>query len=336
MPRRSTIDLATIAAWPSLHEAAFRAAKGRRGQPSVAAFLSDLDQNLSKIQRDVLHHRAPRGEWSVFAIRDPKPRQIAAPCFADRVLHHALMLHLGPILVRALIAGTFACIEGRGSLAAVRRAQHHQRRWPWVVKTDVRRYFASVDHATLQRDVLARRFKDAGVLALCARILARGPTPSAVGLPIGALTSQFFANSYLDAVDRFACEQLRVPGYVRYMDDLVWWCRSRAEARETFEQVRAFAADQRGLELKPPQIGRADAGVTFLGYRVLPGTLRLSLRRRRRYAAARQRWEARYAAGDIDALALQRGYASALAITAHADATAWRREQHRRVPPVDA
>ena len=291
------------------------------------------------MQRSILDETAPAAaqRWTTFKIHDPKPRRIVAPCFDDRVLHHALMAHLGPPLNRALIAHTYACIEGRGGLAAVHRVQQQLRRWPWLVQTDVRAYFASIDHARLYRDVIARRFKDPGVLALCRRILTRWPGVEAGrGLPIGALTSQFFANSYLDAVDRHITERLGVRGYVRYMDDLVWWCASRAQAVAVFEQVQRFALETRGLTLKPPRVARSADGLTFLGYRVTPGALRLTRRRKQRYRAARLRWEGRYRRGEVDANGLQRGYESALAITRHADANAWRREQLKRVATVDA
>lgn len=121
------------------------------------------------------------------------------------------------------------------------------------------------------------------------------------------------------------------------MDDIVWWCESREAARDTLAAARAFIAEARGLELKPDaHVGRSERGLAFLGVRVLPGALRLSLRRRRRYAAARARWERAFAEGRIDAQALQAGYAAALAVTAHADAAAWRRAELARRSPLDA
>jgi hypothetical protein len=246
------------------------------------------------------------------------------------------MIHMGPVLDRSLVDDTFACRTGKGTLAAVLRAQEHVRRYPWFVKVDARAYFASIDHCML-RAVLRRRFKDPGILALCDRILERTPLPPGRGLPIGALTSQHFANAYLDCLDRFLLEQLQVCAMVRYMDDVVWWCDSREAAKETLAAAREFVARERGLELKPTAIiGRSAHGVPFLGFRVLAGTLRLSLRRRRRYTAARARWENAYADGRVDTNGLQAGYASALGITAHAEATAWRLAEMSRRLPVDA
>jgi hypothetical protein len=117
------------------------------------------------------------------------------------------------------------------------------------------------------------------------------------------------------------------------MDDIVWWGESRTAVRAALTEARAFAAEHLTLQVKePPQIGRSTQGLSLCGYRILPGCLRLSARRKRRYAECRCRWEDAYAAGLIDARTLQAGYAGALAITLHADAAAWRREQLRRVP----
>jgi hypothetical protein len=120
------------------------------------------------------------------------------------------MLHVGPVLERALVDDCYACRLGKGSLAAVRRAQHHLQRFPWFVKTNIRAYFASIDHHRLGQ-LLGRRLKDPAVLALCKRILAQRPGPQGRGLPIGALTSQHFANTYLDGFDRFLLEQRKRP-----------------------------------------------------------------------------------------------------------------------------
>ncbi|WP_295443931.1 reverse transcriptase domain-containing protein [uncultured Thiodictyon sp.] len=272
------------------------------------------------------------GEMRAFRINDPKPRLIHAPCFRERVLHHALMTQAGPVLDRALVADTYACRVGKGALAAVQRAQHHQRRWPWYAQIDIRGYFASIDQATLCA-LLARRFKDPGLLALMMRIVAAYQTAPGKGLPIGALTSQQFANYYLSGLDRLLLEDCGVRGLVRYMDDLVWWGDSRAAVREALAAARAYTGECLALEIKDPvQIGPSAQGLSFCGYRILPGALLLSRRRKCRYAQCRRAWEDAYADGLIDARTLQSGYACALAITAHTDAAAWRREQLRRFP----
>jgi retron-type reverse transcriptase len=330
--KRSPVSLEDVADWHTLAAAFHLAASGKPDRRDVRVFAAKLDGELAALRRDILEEIVQPGPMTSFRIRDPKPRIIRAPCFRDRVLHHALMAHAGPVLDRALVFDTYACRLGKGTLAAVRRCQNHARRFPWYGKIDVRAYFASIDHTRLMA-LLRRRFKNRGVLALMEKIIAAHHERPGVGLPIGALTSQHFANFYLGGLDRLLLERCRVGGMVRYMDDVVWWCDDRTAAREALAAARAFLRDDLRLAVKEPAlIGQSASGLAFCGYRVLPSALLLSRRRRRRYAERRRHWEEAYAAGEIDAPALQAGFGSVLAITAHADAAAWRREQLCRRP----
>ncbi len=330
--RRSRVGLVAIADWHNLAAAFQRAARGKGQRDEVRRFRADLNGELARLRESLLDGTVEVGRMRCFHIRDPKPRVIHAPCFRERVLHHALMAHIGPVLDRALVDDTYACRVEKGALAAVQRAQHHLRRWPWYAQIDIRSYFASIDHELLLA-LLERCFKDRGLLALLARIVESHHTDPGKGLPIGALTSQHFANYYLAGIDRLLLEGCRVRGLVRYMDDLVWWGDDKSAVRDALAQARAYAQERLRLTLKTPvQVGRSRAGLLFCGYRLLPGRLLLSRRRKRRYAECRRAWENAYAAGRIDARALQAGYATALAITAHADAAVWRREQLRRHP----
>lgn len=334
--RRSPVGLAAVADWDNLAVAFHRAARGKGTRDEVRLFRTDLESELASLRREILAGTVEVGRSHSFRIRDPKPRTIHAPCFRERVLHHALMAHVGPVLDRALVADTYACRVGKGALAGVKRAQQHVRHWPWYAKIDIRAYFASIDHETLLQ-LLRRRFKDAALLALMHRIIDAHRDAPGKGLPIGALTSQQFANYYLGSLDRLLLEQCRVRGFVRYMDDLVWWGETREQVREALARAHAHAASHLKLEVKQPvQVGRSRLGLMYCGYRILPDRLLLSRRRKRRYAACRRKWEQAYAAGRIDALELQAGYASALASTAHTDSAAWRREQLRRHPLASA
>ena len=329
--KRSTVSLADVADWHNLVTAFYQASRGKAARADVPAFRG-LGRQLAALRRDILDGTVRLGEMRAFRIHDPKPRVIHAPAFRERVLHHALMAHAGPVLDRALVFDTYACRVAKGALAAVRRCQQHARRFPWYAKIDIRAYFASIDHATLIA-MLRRRFKDRPLLDLMARIIDAHHDSAGKALPIGALTSQHFANYYLSGLDRLLLEGCRVGGMVRYMDDVVWWGGSREAVRNALGEAGAFVRERLLLEIKEPaEVGRSAGGLCFCGYRVLPGALLLSRRRRRRYAECRRRWERAFAAGEIDAATLQAGYAAALAMTAHADATVWRREQLRRSP----
>ncbi|MCP3869358.1 MAG: RNA-directed DNA polymerase [Gammaproteobacteria bacterium] len=332
MVQRSTIKLDAIADWHNLAAAFGRAAIGAGNSPVVERFRADLETNLASLQQQILEETVPLGEMTSFHIRDPKSRIIHAPCFRERVLHHALMAHVGPVLDRALVDDTFACRKGKGGLAAVQRCQHHLRRFEWFVQIDIKSFFANIDHQILL-GLLQRKFKNPGVLRLLERIVCVHQTVAGRGLPIGALTSQHFANYYLAGLDRWLLEQVKVRGLVRYMDDLLWCCDTKNQARQSLASAQEYVANNLRIQIKqPPHIGRSRVGVLFCGYRVLPGQLLLSRRRKRRYTERRRYWETLFQQGQIDALKLQGGYAAVVGITAHADAAAWRREQLRRRP----
>jgi len=333
MPRRNPVTLEDVAAWDNLSAAFWRAARGKRHRPEVGRFAANFDAEIAQLRRQILAGELPEGAMASFEIRDPKPRIIHAPGFRQRVLHHALMHQMAPTIERSLVLDTYACIPGRGTHAAVHRVQHHARRHRWYAKIDVQSYFASIVHERLLED-LARRFKDRGLLALCRRIVEQHRSSPGRGLPIGALTSQHFANLYLGPLDRHLLEQARVAGMVRYMDDTLWWGAERVEVRRQVDEVAALLAEQRGLTVKANwQINRSERGIPFCGFRVFPATLRLSPRRKRRYRDARRAWERAYLNGTIMPGELQRGYASTLAITAHADADGWRRRELERAGP---
>lgn len=308
----------------NLLRATWKAARGKRRRPEVAAFLDGLEAELAQLAEQILCGRAPRGEYRSFTITDPKRRLIHAACFADRVLHHAILNLAEPTFERSLVDTCFACRPGYGVHAAIFHVQRQMRRREWYVKVDVDGYFPAIDHERLLA-LLARRFKGEGFLQLMRRIVSACPAGPGRGLPIGALTSQHCANLYLDGADRLLRAQPDVAGHCRYMDDIVWFCAGRAAARRTLAMLDAWLRDERGLRLKADaQINRCAHGITYCGLRILPGDLRLTPRKRRRYAAARAACEAAWAQDRIDALGLQHAYDAALAPTLQARAAAWR------------
>lgn len=328
--KRSGVSLAEIADIKTLSYAFWRAARGKQDRWEVRKFAENLEAELAGLSRDILSGAFEPGRFNTFRIYDPKPRVISAPSFRERVLHHALMYHLGPVLDRTAVFDSYACRLYKGAARAVKRAQQHLRRFPWYVQIDIAGYFDSIDHEIL-KSLLAGKFKDRGVLSLCGRIIDAYHTAPGQGLPIGALTSQNFANFYLNGLDRFLLEQCKVSALVRYMDDVVWWQQDKETAKATLEQARTFLFRELALEIKPGcRIQRSRSGLRFCGYRILPGTIRLSRRRQRRYKTACKQWEAAYRQGWIDQYQLQRCYAAAYSITAQADAASFRRNFHAR------
>ncbi len=325
--KRLAISVADVAARPNLALATFKAARGKHARPGVAAFLADADTRLEALSHSVLDGTAPSGQQRQFVIHDPKRRTITAACFADRVLHHAILNLAEARFEQALVPTADACRKGLGVHAAVAAVQRGLQRHPWVVQVDVDGYFPSIDHAVLQA-LLARLFKGGDFLALLARIVKAGQAGQAggtgKGLPIGALTSQHFANAYLGPADRLLLAHPDVAGHVRYMDDMVWFCSSQAAALGSLAALQQHLAGALQLRLKAGVVLQPSAaGLHFCGCIVKPGVVWASPRKRSRYRAARQRLLQAEAAGTPQAL-LQRAHSGNLAALLPAQSLPWR------------
>ena len=316
--------LARIADPANLRLAFWKAAKGKRAKADCRAFQQELDANLSALRTDVLAGQARAGDYHYFTVHDPKKRLICAANFRERVLHHALMNVCEPVLERAAIFDSYACRKGKGQLAAVRRAEGYAQHHGWFLKMDIRKYFDSVDQRVLLA-LLARKFKDSAVLDLFAQILASYATAPSLGLPIGNLTSQHFANVYLTPLDRFIKERLGRRAYVRYMDDFVVWGDSGAELRAVWREVAAFLAAELRLDLKENiAVNQTAFGMDFLGYRIFPQELRLARRSKLRFACKFRRYERAWAEGHWTELALQQRMQALVAFTLPARSRSWR------------
>lgn len=295
-----------VIAFGALRVAARRAARGTRS-PCAVRWLAELERECLSLQRALGDGTWAPGPLHRFRIRDPKPRTIAAAPFADRVVHHALCAAMEPHLEACADPDSYACRTGRGSLAALRRVQALARRHAWYAKLDVRHFFETVRHDVLAAR-LARRFDDPPLLDLVARILRGGAEAPGVGLPIGSLTSQHLGNFLLGALDGHARRELRVGGWVRYMDDVLALGASRDEVTAFARGVDAFVRERLGQETKPEatRIAPVHAGIPWLGFRVWPGCLRLDGARKRRLVR-RARALRRLAEGGQEAAAAEKG-----------------------------
>ncbi len=330
--KRCTLTLETVANWKNLTAAYRRAARGKRQNLRVKQFSAHFESRLAELRKAILDSSYVPKPYRCFQINDPKPRTIHAPHFADRVVHHALMYHAGPEIDRYLVDDTFACRTGKGTLAAVQRCQQHVQRFEWYAKIDMRSYFTSIDHYRLNR-MLCRRFKNKQIQQLFARIIDSYHADSGKGLPIGALSSQYFANFYLSSLDRYLLEELGVQGMVRYMDDVIWFDRDKQRIQAQLKQVREFVCNGLALTIKSnEQINRSSRGLTACGCRITRQGLRLTARKRHRYIQNRTKWEQAYVKGLIDEVALQQGFAATYSMVAHADSLGWRQAQLRRNP----
>jgi RNA-directed DNA polymerase len=206
---------------------------------------------------------------------------VAAAPFRDRVVHHALVRVLEPIFEKKFIEDSYACRTGKGTHAGVRRSAEFARRFPYVLKCDIRRYFLSIDHEVLLQRI-GKTVADPQVTALIQKILASHEDGRRTewgedlfdvrvrphGLPIGNLTSQFFANIYLDGFEYFVKQELRVKGYVRYVDDFLLFGESREQARQWGTALRNYLSGL-SMEIHPDKyrLCRTDReGADFCGF----------------------------------------------------------------------
>ena len=251
--------------------AADRTVRGKRRRPDVAAFLLYRESVLAE-----LTDQLQRGAWRpdgfrIRFLRDPKPRAIACATVADRIVHTALVDVVGPVFIRSLRPEHFACRPGMGTHRAVLRLARQMRRHRFVLHLDVAAYFASVDLDVLRglvwrrvldgrlRDIVdailedGRFIYDVPEVRAHARLGDDGPGPRC-GLPIGALTSQLFAaHVYLDALDHFATRILKIPGYTRYVDDVIIFGDRRADLRRWRAELAEWLCEERRLRLKHPK-----------------------------------------------------------------------------------
>jgi RNA-directed DNA polymerase len=283
VPRRAGNLIDGAAAPENLRLAFWRAARGKADRPDVRAFRSNLNDRLMEICGELREDRCGFGPYSHFRVFDPKERLIAVAPFRDRVVHHCVMAACEPVFERYCIQDTYACRRGKGAQLAVGRARQYAHRHDWFLKWDIAKYFDSIPHARMMV-LLERRFKDGRLLRLFERLLDSHHATPARGLPIGNLTSQHFANAYLGQLDHWLKDDKGAGSYVRYMDDMVLWGDCRQELAAWQDRVEAFVVERLDLRIKPNiQLNRCDHGMTFLGYRIYPGGIRLAPRSRRRY-----------------------------------------------------
>ena len=255
---------APLVSFENLWLAWCKARKGKRRSSQVGAFELGLESNLLALQQELQSGTYWPGCYRLFTIYERKERLIAAAPFRDRVVHHAVMNLIEPPLDCRFIFDSYACRRGKGTHAAVDRYQAWAPQYRYVLKLDIRRYFPSIDHRIL-KEKLRARIKDHQMLGLLDRIIDGSPESPAnpgwfpgddlltplerrCGIPIGNLTSQFFANLYLDDFDHWVKEVLRAPAYLRYVDDMVLLDNDKRRLADWRDAIHERLAQERLLE----------------------------------------------------------------------------------------
>lgn len=264
---RNLIDRITADA--NMMEAWCLTRRGRRLATSGLEFKEYAPLNLHMLAADMRNGRYVEGEPNRFLIWDPKRREISALPFRDRIAQHALCAVIGPIFDATLLPNTFACRPGRGTHAGVKGVQSELRRRnragrsTYVLKTDFSRYFASIDRAVLWQLIEAKISCRATLRLIEAMIPRHG-----IGLPIGSLVSQIFANVYGGVVDRHLQQDLGERCWYRYMDDLVVLGDCPDHLRKVKVSIEDLSRNRLGLRFSKWSIQPAGRGVNFLGYRI--------------------------------------------------------------------
>ena len=322
-----------IAETDNLLLAFYKAQRGKQAKAEVMRYRENLDGEIAALQQQLLNGTVQVGDYRTFFVYDPKKRLICAAAFRERVLHHALMNVCHPFFERHLISSTYATRIGKGTYKALERAHSAMSRYRYVAKLDVRKYFDSVDHAILKLQ-LRRMFKDNVLLAIFDAIIDSYQTEEGKGLPIGNLTSQYFANHYLSCCDHYIKETLHVPEYVRYMDDMLLFSNDSHALRHFVDEVVAYMDTVLHLRLKPPVLVNTAVGVPFLGYRLKRFHVGLTGRSRRRFARRLSIYGNLLDGGVWTEQQYHEHITPLLAFTQHAYAKRWRRRvvESRRAP----
>lgn len=270
--KRSSNLFQKICSIENLHLADAIARKGKAKQFGVIVHDRNREENIQRLHEALINKTYQTSKYSTFIIHEPKEREIfRLPYYPDRIVHHAVMLHMEAIFVSTFTRDTYSCIKGRGIHAAADAVKRSFRTLPdkaYCLKLDIKKFYPNIDHGILKQ-LLRRKIKDADLLWLLDGIIDSAP-----GLPIGNYLSQYFANFYLSYFDHWIKEDRRMQHYFRYADDLVLLSGSKEYLHECFADIRQYLNDHLKLTVKenyqvfliadhPKDRGR---GIDFVGY----------------------------------------------------------------------
>ncbi|MBI2007253.1 MAG: group II intron reverse transcriptase domain-containing protein [Candidatus Blackburnbacteria bacterium] len=254
--------------------------KGKSKRKDVQVFARSLEDNLFSLQQNLKDKIYSHGGYQSFYVQDPKQRHIHKAAVADRVVHHLLYKFLYQIFDPAFIYDSYSCRLGRGTHKGVdrlvkllRKASRNNTRVCWALKCDIRKFFHSMDHEILI-DLLRKKIKDENILWLLAEVVNsfHSELGKRKGIPLGNLTSQIFANIYLNEFDQFIKHKLKTRYYLRYADDFLILSPDKPELLQYIDILKSFLLDNLDLELHPKKIiaRKYTQGIDFLGYVVFP------------------------------------------------------------------
>ena len=311
----------------------------------MASFEFDLEGNLWRLQEELGRQTYQPGTYTNFYVYEPKRRLVSAAPFRDRVVHHALCQVIEPIWEARFIHASYACRIGKGTHRALDQSHAWVRRYTYAFHGDIVKYFPAIDHE-IMRSLLFKHIADRQTRWLTDQILNSGvgvqvaESPRTLfpgddllaltrprGLPIGNLTSQFWANVYLHELDMFVKHELRCPAYLRYMDDFLLFSDDKRELHQWREAIRNFLAVRLRLLLHPQKsvVFPVRTGLDFCGFRLYPTHRRLRKSSVRRFVARFRRQRAAFQQGDLTFTEMSQSVQCWIAHASHGDT--WRLRQ---------
>jgi RNA-directed DNA polymerase len=248
---------------------------GKKKKEDVLEFQRNLMANIFKLHNELKDKTYTHGKYQAFKINDPKPRDIHKAMVRDRLLHHAIYRILYPFFDKKFISDSYSCRNLKGTHRAIRRFNDFVRkvtkngtRACWILKCDVRKFFASINHDILL-NLLKENIADEDIITLLAKVISSFySTASGVGLPLGNLTSQLLVNIYMNEFDQYAKHKLKAQYYIRYADDFVFFAYDRNELLKILSKIDSFLKEKLKLNLHPNKVSieSISSGVDFLGW----------------------------------------------------------------------
>jgi len=299
---------------------------GKKKKPDVVIFSDTLEENILSLHERLALRTYVHGGYASFYITDPKLRHIHKASIEDRLLHHAVHRIIAPLFEPGFIFDSYSSRKGKGAHAAFERLRKFA--WKvsvnnthsvWALKCDIRRFFDSIDHVVLL-SLVKRKILDQKLISLLERIIHSFEATRGKGLPLGNLTSQLFANVYLDPLDQFVKRTLRIQCYVRYADDFVLLSRNRHELEDALSRIREFLSEKLLLALHPHKVffRKWHQGIDFLGYVHFPHFRIIRTNTKRRIMRNLMRRRKEYSRGVINEQSFESRKQSYLGVLSHA------------------
>lgn len=331
--------------YENLWQAYLNARKGKRFRGEVLEFSHNVEENLIQIQNELIWKTYEVGKYREFYVYEPKKRLIMALPFKDRVVQWAIYRVLEPILDKQYIYDSYGCRKGKGTQKAADRVQYWERKLvrshkkPYYLKLDISKYFYRVDHDVLM-SILRRKIKDKDLLWLLEKIIRSETTDFGVnlgdhhfeeeriggmGMPIGNLTSQLFANLYLNELDQYAKHEMKLRYYIRYMDDILILHEDKQELHRVLMEIDAYLNTYLKLQLNnKTAIRPIKDGVEYVGFRIWPTHRKLTKKMTKKMRSRLRYLKKAFARGEVDANDVRSTFMSYLGMMQHADAYRFR------------